>query len=343
MPPKRARNTRTQSSTYVVQKTTEQTSPPLQDPIEQVSKRPNLTVEQIKGKDEWSLFSDLVDGSNATLAEQPAKKAMIILASTFGPIDPVKQEIVHKNIVVKRVGAKITAHHIEQKSLTLTMQDLSEPTLWFRMILDIFSTKTLPPPVLPVVSHQMQLLLALCARLPPIKKLVVHKQGQEIVLNIIGNGFDAIVRIIGEQVLENRRFPQFCVPWSISPQANTALGTQILMIPDGATTIYVEIMATPAGGYIGVHDYGIGMFVCLSLSNAMKKYRLNKPTLIMLNTINPSLVVFKTPNSPFHGTIEQIENKNSLFVWLKGGIRFFRSEVENLDTILSQFSQQGKL
>jgi hypothetical protein len=357
MPPKRGRPaTRTNSSVFVVQETTEQTPPPVQETVEQTPlpvleitekppKRPNLTADDIVGKQEWQLFSQLVDGSNATLAEQPAKNAMSILASTFKtPLDVIQHQLEVKNkIVIKRVGAKIIAHHVDNSSLTFTMPDLSQPISWVNMLQDILTQRKVPSPIQPAVSHQMQLLLALCARLPPIRKLIVHKQKQEIVLNIIGTGFDAIVRIVGGQVIENRRFTQFCVPWRNVPQANTALGTQILMIADDATTIYVEIMSTPAGGYIGVHDYGVVRFMCLSLTNAMVKYRLSKPTLIMLNTINPSLVVLKTPNSTFHGVVERIEKKNRESLWLEGGRRFAWSDIENLDTVLSEFSLQGKL
>jgi len=347
MPPKRARKTETKSSTSSVQEQAssavqEQTFSPVQE-----AKRPNLTAAQIHRNPDWGFFNRLVDGSNAILAEQPAKNAMSILASTFNtPLDVVQHQLeVKKKIVIKRDGAKITAHHVDNSSLTFTMPDLSQPISWVNMLQDIFSKKTLPPPGLPVVSHQMQLLFAMFARLPPFKKLVIHKKEQEIDLNIIGQGFDAIVRIIGEQVLESRRFPQLCVPWRKTTQANTALGTQILMMPDDSTINFVEIVPTPTGGYIGVCNYGVGGFVCLSKTNAMAKYRLSKSTLIRLDTINPSLVVLKTPNSTFHGVVERIENKNREFVWLEGGRRFAWSEIENLDTVLSEFFQQeqGKL
>ena len=352
MPPKRGRPlTRTNSSvsaqnisTSVVQETIEQTPTPVLEITVQETKKPNLTVDDLVGKQEWVLFSQLVDGSNATLAEQPAKNAMIILASTFKtPLDVVQHQLEVQKIVIKRVGANIIAHHVDNSSLTFTMPDLSQPISWVNMLQDIFTQRKVPSPVQPVVSHQLQLVLALFAKLPPFQKLVVHMKGPEIVLNIVGKGFDAIVRIVGEQVLENRRFPELCVPWRKTTQANTALGTQIIMIPDNATVNLVEIVSTPAGGYIGVHNYGVGGFVCLSLTNAMVKYRLSKPTLIMLNTINPSLVVLKTPNSTFHGVIERIEKKNKEFLWLEGGRRFAWSEIENLDTVFYEFSQQGKL
>jgi len=333
MPPKRRRPaTRTNSSVFVVQETTEQAPTPVQETIEQTPKRPNLTADQIHGDPDWRLFSQLVDGSNATLAEQPAKNAMSILASTFKtPLDVVQHKLEVKKIVIKRIRGNIIAHHVDNSSLTFTMPDLSQPISWVNMLQDIFTQKKVPSPVQPAVPHQMRLLLAMFARLPPFNKLVIHKKGQEIDLNIIGQGFDAIVRIVGEQVLESRRFPQLCVPWRKTTQANTALGTQILMMPDDSTINFVEIVPTPTGGYIGVFNYGVGGFVCLSKTDAMAKYRLSKPTLIRLDTINPSLV------------IERIEKKNREYVWLEGGRRFAWSEIENLDTVLSEFSQQGKL
>jgi len=340
MPPKRARNTKTKRTT-LVQETTEQISSPVQE-----SKRPNMTIVQIKENQEWDLFSKLINCSNTILEEQPAKNVMSILASTFKtPLDVVSHQLEFKKLVIKRVGVNIIAHHVDNPSFTLTMRDLSEPVLWVNMLIDIFTQSKVPSPLIPAVSHRMQLVLALCARLPPITKLVIHKKGNEIDLNIIGQGFDAIVRIVGEQVLESRRFPQLCVPWRKTTQPNTALGTQIIMIPDDSIISLVEIVPTPAGGYIGTHNYGVGGFMCLSKTDAMVKYRLSKPTLIMLNTINPSLMVLKTPNSSFHGVVERIEKKDREYVWLEGGRRFSWNDekIDNLDNVLSKFSQQGRL
>jgi hypothetical protein len=105
----------------------------------------------------------------------------------------------------------------------------------------------------------------------------------------------------------------------------------------------VEIVPTPSNGYIGFHDYGVEGFVCLSLQNAMKKYRLSKPIHITLSYINPSLMVLKTPNSSYDGVIEQIQKKDREFVWFEGGRRFSWSEIQNLDTVFYEFSQSGKL
>jgi hypothetical protein len=323
-----------------VQETPESTAPSASVHIAE-----NMMFSDTTQRPEWDLFLELIDGSCTILAEIPAKMAMNLLAKTFNsPLDVVKQELQIQQIVVIRAGTKITAHHVEQPSLTFTMHDTSQPILWLKMLQETFSKKmTLTTPTLPQVSKQIQTLLRLCTRLPPLKKMVVNKQGDEMVLNIIGDGFNAIVRIVGEQVLENRRFPQFCVPWSTSPRANTALGTQILMIPDNATKIMVEIVPTPSNGYIGFHDYGVEGFVCLSLQNAMKKYRLSKPIHITLSYINPSLMVLKTPNSSYDGVIEQIQKKDREFVWFEGGRRFSWSEIQNLDTVFYEFSQSGKL
>lgn len=303
----------------------------------------NLIFSATTQRPEWDSFYELMKGSCTILAEKPAKDAMSILASTLKtPLDVVKQELEYKNIVIRREGAKIIAHHVDNSSVTFTMPDLSQPISWVHMLHYIFTQKKVTSPAQPSVPPQMQLLLSLFAKLPPVQKLVVHKKGQEIVLNVVGKGFDAIVRIVGEEVFENRSFPQLCVPWRKTPQANTALGTQIFMMPDDSTINLVDIVSTPVGGYIGVHNYGVGGIVCLSLSNAMVKYRFSKPTLIRLDSINHSLVVLKTPNTPYHGVIKRIEKSNSEFVWLEGE-RHYYSEIVNLDKVLYEFSQLGKL
>jgi len=316
---------------------------PVSTQTDSVNVAENLIFSTTTQRPEWDSFYELMKGSCTILEEKPAKDAMSILTSTLKtPFDVVKQELEYKKILIRRVGTNIVAHHVDNSSVTFTMPDLTQPILWVYMLQDIFTQKKVPSPAQPSVPHQMQLLLALLAKLPPVQKLVVHKKEQEIILNVVGKGFDAIVRLVGEEVFENRSFPQLCVPWRKITQANTALGTQIIMMPDDSTINLVEIVSTPVGGYIGVHNYGIGGFLCLSLTNAMAKYLLSKPTLIRLDSINPSLVVIKTPNTLYHGVIKQIEKSNREFVWLEGERRSW-SEIVNLDTVLSEFSQQGKL
>ena len=350
MPPKRPCFKKRPTSNQIA--AAKQTTPPdiaveLSIPImESVVQPPPAVLESsIKKNQEWFPFLNLMDVSCVAASHQPFVNAMHLIASVYN-VNPNDKELLIGNIVVRRTGAKITGHHREQPSLTFDMTESSQPILWVEMVKRFFAERRIHPPPKPSptpATSQWQLVMKLLAKLPVIKKLVIWSERcGEIILNVIGKTFNAIVRVVGDRIHEDRRYTQLCVPWRDAPQANPALGTQIIMIPPGATKIHIEIVPTASGGYIGNHCYGVGGLLCLSLPNAMAKYRINKPMLIHLDYINPSLVVIKQPHSSFHGVIECIEMKSRTGVII-GEKQYAWTELDNLDAVLADFANDGNL
>ncbi len=313
---------------------------------------PSHLEADVRSLDIWDKFRSLISASLFVMHEKASKEAMLLIATTNKCQIDANNRIVIGDLVIVRDGAKITAHQRNEPSFVLSLEDFTQPVLWVQMLQRSFAARIRPTP-LPSNSpalqtpsnatNPMQLVMALLARLPIFTRLVISsQQSGEISLNIIGRTFNAIVIIVGEQVYEVRRYAQFSVPWRDAPQANPALGAQIMMITADATKIHAEIVPTPSKGYIGAHYCEGGDFVCLSRTDAMVKYRLVKPRLILFDHINPSLVVIKKPHLSFHGVIESIEKKSRTSLFLSGK-EYSWDQVENLDTVFSDFANHGKL
>jgi len=284
-----------------------------------------------------------------------ARRTMLLIAlSNNTRCDSKEQQLVLRDIVIQRQGVKIYAHHITDPTVTYEMD--KTPVSWIKWLKTIFTPKKqrceAPEPVTVLPSRSgneqnFETLLTLLSKLPSCNKLVIaHLEDGRIILQVLGRLLDAVITIENGLYYECDTVSKpgetmLRVPW-VSPKPNGSLGSQMVMITKDAEKWFVEIHMQ-AGRLIGIHRYDCGGIVCLTTPNGVKKFSFNPNQQPSLDRKNDKLILVKTSEAPFDGTIKTFKGKVVNGYELTDGSLLPLSDGEPLDKVLSVFKQTGRL
>jgi len=285
---------------------------------------------------------------------QDAKTTMLQLKTICGgSIDGNYQQIVFGNIVIQRQGSHIYAHHITDATVAYDMDRL--PYFWVEWLKKIFAPKkqriedplpTAAPAINSVYNEEFYILLCLLAKLPKHEKLVIIRlKDGKIILQVLGNLLDAVITIENGEYFECSTETEpgqlkLSVPWE-APKPNEPLGSQMMMIPEDATTWDMEIIGE-GNILVGIHHYAnVGGNICLTAPKQAKKVAFTRSQLPKFEG-NKNLVVVKTPGTPFSGVIKTFKERERYRYRLENGEFLPLKGTQPLDIVIHNFKQNAR-